>query len=65
MSKEMKVGIFFVVGMIILGVLTLYAGSFDDWLMERYSIRAYFDKVDGLEEDLKNIPRFEYGEPDL
>jgi phospholipid/cholesterol/gamma-HCH transport system substrate-binding protein len=51
MSKEMKVGIFFVTGMLILGGLTLYAGSLDDWLMNRYTIRAYFDRVDGLEED--------------
>ncbi|UCD57884.1 MAG: MCE family protein [Candidatus Hydrogenedentota bacterium] len=51
MSKEMKVGMFFVLGMVILGVLTFYAGGFEDWLKKRYTLRAYFDKVDGLDGD--------------
>ncbi len=51
MSNEMKVGIFFVVGMVILGVLTLYAGGFEDWLKNRYALRAYFNRVDGLQKD--------------
>ena len=51
MSREMKVGIFFFVGMVILGVLTFYAGGFEDWLKQRYSLRAYFQKVDGLDEE--------------
>ncbi|MBI4831085.1 MAG: MCE family protein [Candidatus Lindowbacteria bacterium] len=51
MSKEMKVGIVFVIGMIILAGLTFYAGGFDDWLKKRYKIRAYFEKVDGLQRE--------------
>jgi phospholipid/cholesterol/gamma-HCH transport system substrate-binding protein len=51
MSKEMKVGLFFVIGMLILGGLTFYAGGLDDWIKKRYTIRGYFDKVDGLEEE--------------
>jgi phospholipid/cholesterol/gamma-HCH transport system substrate-binding protein len=51
MSKEMKVGLFFIVGMIILGALTFYSGSLDDWFQKRYTLYAQFDKVDGLEEE--------------
>lgn len=51
MSKEMKVGLFFVVGMIILGILTFYAGDFEDWLDDRYTLNAYFVRVDGLDID--------------
>ncbi len=51
MSREMKVGIFFVLGMLILGGLTFYAGGFENWLKHRYTVRAYFDKVDGLDEE--------------
>lgn len=51
MSREMKVGIFFVLGMVILGGLTFYAGGFEDWLKNRYTVRAFFDKVDGLDEE--------------
>jgi phospholipid/cholesterol/gamma-HCH transport system substrate-binding protein len=62
MSKEMKVGIFFFVGMVILGVLTFYAGGFEDWLKKRYSLRAHFLKVDGLEvEDTVTLVGVEVG----
>jgi phospholipid/cholesterol/gamma-HCH transport system substrate-binding protein len=62
MSKEMKVGIFFIIGMVILGVLTFYAGGFEDWLKNRYTLYAYFDKVDGLdEEDIVTLVGVEVG----
>ena len=62
MSKEMKVGIFFVIGMIILGGLTLYAGGFEDWLKDRFTVHAYFDKVDGLDvEDVVTLAGVEVG----
>ncbi len=62
MSKEMKVGIFFLIGMIILGLLTFYAGGFEDWLKQRYRLRAYFDRVDGLtEEDVVTLVGVEVG----
>lgn len=51
MSKELKVGLFFIVGMVILGVLMFYSGSFDDWLQKRYTLLARFDRVDGLQND--------------
>jgi phospholipid/cholesterol/gamma-HCH transport system substrate-binding protein len=49
MSKEMKVGLFFIIGMVILGVLTFYAGGFEDWVKNRYTLNARFDRVDGLD----------------
>lgn len=62
MSKEMKVGIFFVLAMIILGALTFYAGSFDDWLKKGYKLRTYFYKVDGLDvEDIVTLAGVEVG----
>jgi phospholipid/cholesterol/gamma-HCH transport system substrate-binding protein len=63
MSKEMKVGICFVLGMVILAGLTFYAGGFDDWLKKRYKISGYFDRVDGLEkEDIVTLAGVEVGE---
>lgn len=62
MSKEMKVGIFFVIGMIILGALTLYAGGFEDWLKDRFTVHAFFNKVDGLDvEDVVTLAGVEVG----
>ena len=62
MSKEMKVGLFFVIGMIILGVLTFYAGGFEDWLRGGYTLDARFDRVDGLElEDVVTLSGVEVG----
>lgn len=62
MSKEMKVGLFFFIGMLILGALTFYAGGFEDWLKQTYTLNAYFDKVDGLdEEDLVTLAGVEAG----
>ena len=62
MSKEMKVGLFFVIGMVILGGLTFYAGGFEDWLKDRYTLNARFDRVDGLEmEDVVTLSGVEVG----
>ena len=62
MSKEMKVGLFFIIGMIILGALTFYAGGFEDWVKNRYTLNARFDRVDGLEiEDPVTLSGVEVG----
>ena len=62
MSKEMKVGIFFILGLVILGVLTFYAGGIEDWLKKRYTLRAYFERVDGLDvEDVVTLAGVEVG----
>lgn len=62
MSREMKVGIFFLIGMVILGFLTFFAGGFEDWLKQGYRLRAYFDRVDGLtEEDVVTLVGVEVG----
>lgn len=51
MSREMKVGLFFIIGMFILAALTFYSGSLDDWFQRRYTLYAHFNKVDGLQEN--------------
>jgi phospholipid/cholesterol/gamma-HCH transport system substrate-binding protein len=51
MSKELKVGLFFIIGMLLLGILTFYSGSFDDWLQKRYRLIGRFARVDGLQKD--------------
>jgi phospholipid/cholesterol/gamma-HCH transport system substrate-binding protein len=62
MSKEMKVGLFFVIGMVILTALTFYAGGFDDWLRDGYTLNAHFDRVDGLDiEDIVTLSGVEVG----
>jgi phospholipid/cholesterol/gamma-HCH transport system substrate-binding protein len=62
MSREMKVGLFFFVGMVILGVLTFYAGGFETWLKGRYTLNARFERVDGLEiEDPVTLSGVEVG----
>ncbi len=62
MSKEMKVGLFFVIGMVILGGLTFYAGDFEDWMSDRYTLVASFDRVDGLDvEDIVTLSGVEVG----
>lgn len=62
MSREMKVGLFFVIGMVILGALTFYAGGFEDWLKDGYTINARFDRVDGLDlEDVVTLSGVEVG----
>ena len=62
MSREMKVGMFFVAGMLILGVLTFYAGGFEDWMSDRYILTAHFDSVAGLDvEDVVTLSGVEVG----
>jgi phospholipid/cholesterol/gamma-HCH transport system substrate-binding protein len=62
MSREMRVGLFFIVGLVILGVLTFYAGGFEDWLKMRYKLYANFERVDGLdEEDVVTLAGVEVG----
>ncbi len=62
MSKEMKVGLFFIIGMVILGALTFYAGGFEDWIKNRYTLYAFFDRVDGLDkEDIVTLAGVEVG----
>jgi phospholipid/cholesterol/gamma-HCH transport system substrate-binding protein len=62
MSKELKVGLFFIIGMVILGILTFYAGGFEDWLKGRYVLNARFERVDGLDiEDPVTLSGVEVG----
>lgn len=62
MSRELKVGLFFVIGMVILTALTFYAGGFEDWLSDKYTLNAYFQRVDGLDvEDVVTLSGVEVG----
>jgi len=49
MSVEAKVGLFFCVGIIILGVLTLKVENFRAVMEKKYPLRAYFGSAAGLE----------------
>ncbi|RJP24979.1 MAG: MCE family protein [Candidatus Abyssobacteria bacterium SURF_5] len=63
MKREMKVGLFFIIGMLILGILTFYSGSLSDWFQKKYTLYANFEKVDGLvENDPVTLAGVEIGE---
>lgn len=48
-SSEIKVGIFFIIGMIILGILTFRIERFGDLFKKQYSLRTNFSAAGGLQ----------------
>jgi len=48
MSAETKVGLFFCLGMFILGVLTLKVEHFDEMFQKKYELKTYFTSAGGL-----------------
>ena len=51
-GAEIKVGLFVVIGIIILSYMSLKVGKFDVGRKKGYSIAAYFDNVSGLNKDV-------------
>ena len=51
-GAEIKVGLFVLIGIIILSYMSLKVGKFDFGKKKGYSIDAYFDNVSGLNRDV-------------
>ncbi|MBW2570261.1 MAG: MCE family protein [Deltaproteobacteria bacterium] len=52
-SAEAKVGVFVVIGMIILGYMSMKVGKFTFGRAAGYDVKVYFDSVSGLAEDVQ------------
>ena len=52
-SAEAKVGVFVVIGMIILGYMSMKVGNFTFGRAAGYDVKVYFDSVSGLVEDVQ------------
>ncbi|NOZ22567.1 MAG: MCE family protein, partial [Planctomycetes bacterium] len=50
MSVESKVGMFFFLGMVILGIVTFYVEDVSTWMKNTYDIKAHFTTANGLKE---------------